>query len=104
MNKLSLIWKTKDLRNKILIVLGLLLLTRVLAHIPIAGIDASAIPEIGPFIAAGPILVVLSNVETAAENSSSTGALVALGLPANGLPSVITPRTRSGIILASCRA
>lgn len=41
MNKLSLIWKTKDLRNKILIVLGLLLLTRVLAHVPIPGIDAS---------------------------------------------------------------
>src|ERR1700690_3090576 len=43
MNKLSLIWKTKDLRNKILIVLGLLLLTRVLAHIPIAGIDVSGL-------------------------------------------------------------
>ena len=27
---------TKDLRNKIFIVLGLLLLTRVLAHVPIA--------------------------------------------------------------------
>lgn len=41
MNKFFLIWKTKDLRNKILIVLGLLLLTRVLAHVPIPGIDAS---------------------------------------------------------------
>lgn len=41
MNKLLLIWKTKDLRNKILIVLGLLLLTRVLAHVPIPGVDAS---------------------------------------------------------------
>jgi preprotein translocase subunit SecY len=41
MNKIALIWKTKDLRNKILIVLGLLLLTRVLAHVPIPGIDAS---------------------------------------------------------------
>lgn len=39
MNKLALIWKTKDLRNKILIVLGLLLLVRVLAHIPIPGIN-----------------------------------------------------------------
>jgi len=39
MNKFSLIWKTKDLRNKILIVIGLLLLTRVLAHIPIPGVD-----------------------------------------------------------------
>ncbi len=43
MNKISLIWKTKDLRNKILIVLGLLLLTRVLAHIPIAGIDVTGL-------------------------------------------------------------
>lgn len=41
MNKLALIWKTKDLRNKILIVLGLLLLTRILAHVPIPGVDAS---------------------------------------------------------------
>ena len=39
MNKLVLIWKTKDLRNKILIVVGLLLITRLFAHIPIAGID-----------------------------------------------------------------
>lgn len=43
MNKLALIWKTKDLRNKILIVLGILLLTRVLAHVPIAGIDISGL-------------------------------------------------------------
>lgn len=43
MNKLALIWKTKDLRNKILIVLGLLLLTRVLAYIPISGIDTSGL-------------------------------------------------------------
>ncbi len=41
MNKLALIWKTKDLRNKILIVLGILLLTRVIAHVPIPGVDAS---------------------------------------------------------------
>lgn len=39
MNKLVLIWKTKDLRNKILIMVGLLLLTRVLAHVPIPGIN-----------------------------------------------------------------
>lgn len=39
MNKLSLIWKTKDLRNKIFFVLGLLLLTRVLAQIPIPSIE-----------------------------------------------------------------
>jgi preprotein translocase subunit SecY len=43
MNKLLLIWKTKDLRNKILIVLGLLLITRVLTHVPIPGIDAASL-------------------------------------------------------------
>lgn len=43
MNKLTLIWKTKDLRVKILMVLILLLLTRILAHVPIPGIDASAL-------------------------------------------------------------
>ncbi len=43
MNQFSLIWKTKDLRNKIFIVLGLLLVTRVLAFVPIPGVDASAL-------------------------------------------------------------
>ncbi|MEK7161875.1 MAG: preprotein translocase subunit SecY [Patescibacteria group bacterium] len=46
MNKLSLIWKTKDLRNKILIVLGLLLLTRILAHVPIAGINVTGLKDL----------------------------------------------------------
>lgn len=41
MNKFTLIWKTPDLRNKIFIVLCLLLVTRVLAHVPIPGVDAS---------------------------------------------------------------
>lgn len=39
MNKFNLIWKTKDLRWKIFMVLILLLATRVLAHIPIPGIS-----------------------------------------------------------------
>src|SRR5690349_2842878 len=46
MNKLSLIWKTKDLRNKIFIVLGLLILTRVLAHVPIPGVDTTLLKNI----------------------------------------------------------
>src|SRR5882724_8753969 len=45
MNKLSLIFKTKDLRNKILIVLGLLLCTRILAHVPISGIDTTLLKQ-----------------------------------------------------------
>jgi preprotein translocase subunit SecY len=39
MSKISQIWKVKDLRNRILIVAGLLVVTRILAHIPIPGID-----------------------------------------------------------------
>ncbi|HYF04747.1 MAG TPA: preprotein translocase subunit SecY [Patescibacteria group bacterium] len=39
MNQLSLIWKTKDLRKKILFVLFLLLITRFIAHVPIPGVD-----------------------------------------------------------------
>ena len=41
MNKLALIWKTKDLRNKILIMVGLLILTRVLANIPIPALSGA---------------------------------------------------------------
>src|ERR1700722_5227420 len=46
MNKLALIWKTKDLRTKIFIVLGLLLVTRVLAHVPIPGIDTTGLKNL----------------------------------------------------------
>ena len=38
MSRISQIWKVKELRNKILIVAGLLVITRILAHIPIPGI------------------------------------------------------------------
>ncbi len=39
MNKLIQIWKAKDLRKKIIIVALLLVVTRILSHIPIPGID-----------------------------------------------------------------
>ncbi len=41
MSRLSQIWKVKDLRNKIIIVALLLVVTRILAHIPIPGIELS---------------------------------------------------------------
>ncbi|MBI4049715.1 MAG: preprotein translocase subunit SecY [Candidatus Doudnabacteria bacterium] len=41
MSKLLQIWKTKDLRNKILIIALLLVATRILANIPIPGIELS---------------------------------------------------------------
>lgn len=43
MNTLSLIWKTRDLRWKIVAVILLLLATRVLVHIPIPGINVSGL-------------------------------------------------------------
>jgi preprotein translocase subunit SecY len=43
MNIFALIWKTKDLRWKIGMVIALLLITRVLVHIPIPGINASGL-------------------------------------------------------------
>ncbi len=43
MNTIARIWRTKSLRNKIFFVLILLLSTRVLAHVPIPGVDASGL-------------------------------------------------------------
>src|SRR5258708_266470 len=39
MSRISQIWKVKELRNRILLVTALLVGTRILSHIPIAGID-----------------------------------------------------------------
>ena len=43
--KFTQIWKTKDLRNNILIVLGMLAIFRFLAHIPIPGVDLVALKK-----------------------------------------------------------
>lgn len=39
MEKLEKIWRFKDLRIKILVALGILLLTRLLSHVPLPGVD-----------------------------------------------------------------
>jgi preprotein translocase subunit SecY len=39
METLSKIWGYKDIRNKLLVVLGLLVATRIIAHIPMPGVD-----------------------------------------------------------------
>lgn len=41
--KISLIWKIKEVRNKVLFVLGLLVLFRLAAHIPIPGVNLEAL-------------------------------------------------------------
>lgn len=43
LNKIIQIWKAKDLRNKILFVLGILVIFRLAAHIPVPGVDPVAL-------------------------------------------------------------
>jgi hypothetical protein len=47
----------------------------------LAGIGALAIPGLGPFIAAGPIMAALSGAAAGATLGGITGALVGLGIP-----------------------
>ncbi len=47
----------------------------------LAGIGALAIPGIGPFIAAGPILAMLSGIGVGGTVGGFTGALVGVGIP-----------------------
>lgn len=47
----------------------------------LAGIGAIAIPGVGPLIAAGPVLAVLSGAAAGAAVGGLTGALVGLGIP-----------------------
>ncbi|MFB6225723.1 MAG: preprotein translocase subunit SecY [Candidatus Paceibacteria bacterium] len=43
LEKLKKIWKIKDIRNKILFILGMLVIFRAVAHIPIPGVDTQAL-------------------------------------------------------------
>ena len=47
----------------------------------LAGIGALAIPGIGPFIAAGPIMAALAGMGAGAVLGGATGALVGIGIP-----------------------
>lgn len=47
----------------------------------LAGIGSLAIPGVGPFIAAGPIMGALSGAAVGAATGGLTGALVGLGIP-----------------------
>ena len=47
----------------------------------LAGIGALAIPGLGPFIAAGPILAALSGAAAGATVGGVTGALIGMGIP-----------------------
>ncbi len=45
MDKLEKIWRFPDLRNKILVAVGLLLVTRLLSHIPLPGVDLARLQQ-----------------------------------------------------------
>lgn len=47
----------------------------------LAGIGALAIPGVGPFIAAGPIMAALSGAAVGAAIGGVTGALIGMGIP-----------------------
>src|SRR5947208_15618961 len=47
----------------------------------LAGIGAFAIPGVGPFIAAGPIMAALSRAAVGATSGGGVGGLVGLGIP-----------------------
>ncbi|MCR4280263.1 MAG: preprotein translocase subunit SecY, partial [Candidatus Komeilibacteria bacterium] len=44
--KLTQIWKARDIRQDILFVLGMLIVFRIAAHIPIPGVDASGLADL----------------------------------------------------------
>ena len=56
-NKISQIWKIKELRNNILFVLAMLVIFRFAAHVPIPGVDAASLKE---FFASNQILGLLN--------------------------------------------
>ena len=47
----------------------------------LAGIGALAIPGIGPFVAAGPIMAMLSGIGVGGTLGGFTGALIGVGIP-----------------------
>ncbi|MES2641929.1 MAG: DUF3341 domain-containing protein [Myxococcota bacterium] len=69
----------------------------------LAGIGALAIPGIGPFIAAGPIMAALSGAAVGAAVGGITGALVGLGIPELEAK-VYEGKIRGGNILISVHA
>jgi hypothetical protein len=69
----------------------------------LAGIGALAIPGLGPFIAAGPIMAALSGAAAGAAVGGITGALVGMGIPELEARQYET-KLKSGNILLSVHA
>jgi hypothetical protein len=66
----------------------------------LAGIGALAIPGLGPFIAAGPIMAGLSGIAAGAAVGGLSGALIGLGIP-EFEAKMYEDRVRAGNILVS---
>src|SRR5271166_558356 len=66
----------------------------------LAGIGALAIPGVGPFIAAGPIVAALAGVGTGAVAGGIVGALVGLGMPEYEAKRYEGRLKRGGILLS----
>jgi len=69
----------------------------------LAAIGVLAIPGLGPFVAAGPIMALLGGVGVGATVGGLTGALIGLGIP-EYLATRYEGRTRGGCILLSVHA
>lgn len=67
----------------------------------LAGLGALAIPGLGPFIAAGPILAAMSGAAAGATVGGITGALIGLGIPEIEAR-VYEGKIRRGDILVAC--
>ncbi|MBU1179489.1 preprotein translocase subunit SecY [Patescibacteria group bacterium] len=78
-DKLLKIWKDKDLRNKILFVLGMLAIFRLAAHIPMPGIDAENLKK---FFSSNQIMGLV--------NIFSGGAMATFSVVALGVAPYIT--------------
>jgi Protein of unknown function (DUF3341) len=66
----------------------------------LAGIGALAIPGVGPFIAAGPIMAALAGIGVGGALGGVTGALVGLGLPEYEAKRYETRLTKGGILVS----
>ena len=66
----------------------------------LAGIGALAIPGLGPFIAAGPIMAALAGVGVGGAVGGLTGALVGMGIPEYEAKRYEGRVTKGGILLS----
>lgn len=79
LKKIIQIWRIKDLRNSLLFVLAMLVVFRIAAHIPVPGIDTSALSQ---FFASNQLLGVM--------NVLSGGGMESFSLVAMGVAPYIT--------------